>query len=153
MPHDVLADVIRRIVAAGRLALPLVIFEVDLALVDDRQRLLYLPGGFVDFFALFLRDGELLSSDAELELQQPFVDAAQMPHAERFEIDEHERLGAVIYVASQTIEAEGEITIRIGIDGEELTTVCLRGEQTTIVGRHVELIGAMIDDSEQRLQP
>ena len=152
MPHDVLDDVIRRVVAAGRFALLLVVFEVDLALVDDRQWLLDLLGGLVDFLAFFLRDSKLLSGDPELELQQPFVDAAQMPHAERFEVDEHERLGAVVHVAGQPVESEGEIAIRDGVGSEELAAVRLLAEQTAVIGRHVEFVRPLIDDSEQRLQ-
>src|SRR6266511_736700 len=106
MPHDVLDDIIRRVVAAGGLALPLVVFEVDLALIDHRQRLLDLPGWLVNLLTLFLGDGELLPGDLKLELQQPIVDAAQMPHAERFEVDEHQRLGTAVYVAGQPVESE-----------------------------------------------
>jgi hypothetical protein len=152
MPHDVLDDIIRRVIVAGRFAFPLAVFEVDLALVDDRQRLLDLPGGLVDFLPFFLRDGEPLPGDPELELLQPFIDAAPMPHPERFEVDKHQRLRAVLHVAGQPVESKSEIAIWDGIGGEELTTVRLLAQQTAVIGRHVEFVGALIDDGEQLLQ-
>src|SRR6266702_7435146 len=115
MPHDVFYDVIGSVVATGRFALLLVVFEVDLAFVDGRQWLLDLLGRLVDFLTFFLRDGKLLSGDLELELQQPFIDATQMPYAERFEVEEHKRLGAAVHAAGQWVEAEREIAIRNGV--------------------------------------
>ena len=52
--------------------------------------------------------GHALGGDTQAELQQPFVDAAQMPHPERFEVDKHQRLRAVVYIAGQPVESEGE---------------------------------------------
>src|SRR5215475_12917865 len=76
-----------------------------------------------------------------------------MPYTERFEVDEHKRLGAVVHVAGQSIKSKREIAIRNGVGSKKLATIRLLAEQAAVIGWHVEFVRPLINDSKQRLQP
>src|SRR5262249_13165922 len=61
-------------------------------------------------------------------LTQPFINAAQMPHAERFEVDQAQGLSAAVHIAGQPVEAKREIAILDGIPSEEFAALRLLAE-------------------------
>ena len=84
MRHDVLDDGIRRVIRSRRLALGLVVGEIDLFLLDDNGGLfapLELGPGERDVrLALLVGPGcQVFVSNLQLELQQALVNRAEVP--------------------------------------------------------------------------
>ena len=153
-PDRVLDDVfdnrVGRVVRAARLALRLVVREIDFPFADHglgHLATFRLHLAERDVFLLLLRLGrEVLFGHLELELQQPFVDRAQVSNFERLIVDEDQGEGLFVGVAGQPVDGQRQVTVRHLVFGKEagdslfprLGVVRASNEQSTVVDRHVE---------------
>ncbi len=106
MLDDVFDDVVRGVVGAGRLALVLVVFEIDLpfflypflALGAFLILLVQIVESFINIPPFFFDDREFPVGDAKFELQKTFVDRSKLPDTEGLEVNENEILPFSVYV-------------------------------------------------------
>ena len=116
LADDVFHDRVGRVVGPRRLALGLVVGEIDVALLDDHlgglaplglglgERDVLLPVLLGLGRQVFLRD-------LELEFQQPFVDRPQVTDFERLVVDEDEAKRLLVLVPGEAVDGPGEVSI------------------------------------------
>ncbi len=153
--HNVLHNIVGRVVTAGGFALALVVLQIDVALVQRRHRapVLDFGKGRVEFLAVLLHHRQLLGGDAQLELQQPLVDAAQMPHAQRLEVDKNQRVRLLVHIATEPIQPLRQEAIGDGVARQQPPRRRLRRKQPAVIRRQIERRVAGVDGFEQLLQP
>ena len=114
---DVLDDGVGRVVRPRRLPLGLVVGEVDLLLPHDDGGLLApldLGLGERDVRLAFLvgLGREVFVGDLQLELQQALVDRPQVPHFQRFVVDEDQGQRPLVLVPGEPVDGQGQVAIR-----------------------------------------
>ena len=148
---DVLDDRVGRVVGAGRLPLGLVVREVDLALLDDHLEAraplgLRLGERDVLLLVLFGLGRQVFLGDLELELQQPFVDRAQVADFQRLVVDEDQGEGLLVLVPGEAVDGQGQVAVGDFVVEQEpgdallpiVGVVWRRVEQAAVVGRDVQ---------------
>ena len=160
--HDVLDDGVGRVVRTRRLALGLVVGEVDLLLPHDDVGLLA-PLGLglrerdVRLALLVGLGREVFVGDLQLELQQALVDRPQVPDFQRFVVDEDEGQRPLVLVPGEPVDGQGQVAIGHLVLQEEagdalvppIRLVRRRVEQAAVVGRHVQDRVALVHRREQ----
>ena len=113
---DVLDDRVGRVVGAGRLALGLVVGEVDFPLPHDDLGLLAPLGlGLRERDVLLLLlvglGRQVFVGDLELELQQALVDRPEVADFERLVVDEDKAERLLVLVPGEPVDGQGQVAV------------------------------------------
>src|ERR1019366_184074 len=118
--NDVVHDVIRRVIRAGRLALTLVVLKIYIALSNDSFlalrafafALVEILEGNVNVTPLLFDDRLFLFCYPEPEFEKALVNRAELADAERLEVDRNELMSLEVFVTRQQSEGLRKVDIR-----------------------------------------